>query len=112
MIDTSGVPSTEYHLVAHSWVFEMSTISTRLRKSSTQFPTLSVNRSTLCLQWHALPEGVPDLVVYTAFFYFSTSFFAVAILLNIIMLCECHMRLICMLGFMLGFSLRFSGRAW
>ena len=26
-------------------------------------------------QWHRLPPGVPKLVVYTAFFYFSTMFF-------------------------------------
>ena len=29
-------------------------------------------------QWHKLPEGVPHLVVYTAFFYFSTSFFGIS----------------------------------
>ncbi|KAL4302535.1 hypothetical protein GQ457_10G028680 [Hibiscus cannabinus] len=34
-------------------------------------------------QWHTLKEGVPHLVVYTAFFYFSTSCFAVALVLNI-----------------------------
>ena len=26
-------------------------------------------------QWHRLPPGVPHLVVYTAFFYFSSMFF-------------------------------------
>ncbi|GMI87441.1 ureide permease 1 [Hibiscus trionum] len=34
-------------------------------------------------QWHTLKEGVPHLVVYTAFFYFSMSCFAVALVLNI-----------------------------
>lgn len=36
-----------------------------------------VARSNLATndQWNRLPEGVPHLVVYTAFFYFSTSFF-------------------------------------
>ncbi|MQM02361.1 hypothetical protein Taro_035127 [Colocasia esculenta] len=34
-------------------------------------------------QWHTLKEGVPHLVVYTAFFYFSVSCFVVAIALNI-----------------------------
>nr|XP_019710591.1 ureide permease 2 isoform X2 [Elaeis guineensis] len=34
-------------------------------------------------QWHALKEGVPHLVVYTAFFYFSISCFVVGIGLNI-----------------------------
>ncbi|XP_010258060.1 PREDICTED: ureide permease 2-like [Nelumbo nucifera] len=34
-------------------------------------------------QWRTLKEGVPHLVVYTAFFYFSASCFAIAIILNI-----------------------------
>ncbi|GER31316.1 ureide permease [Striga asiatica] len=34
-------------------------------------------------QWHAMRHGVVHLVVYTAFFYFSLSFFVVALLLNI-----------------------------
>ncbi|CAA0830006.1 Ureide permease 2 [Striga hermonthica] len=34
-------------------------------------------------QWHAMRHGVAHLVVYTAFFYFSLSFFVVALLLNI-----------------------------
>ncbi|XP_050374372.1 ureide permease 2-like isoform X2 [Argentina anserina] len=37
-------------------------------------------------QWNTLKEGVPDLVVYTAFFYFSVSCFTIAIILNIIFL--------------------------
>ncbi|XP_042497010.1 ureide permease 2-like isoform X2 [Macadamia integrifolia] len=34
-------------------------------------------------QWHTLEAGVPHLVVYTAFFYFSVSCFVLAIILNI-----------------------------
>lgn len=34
-------------------------------------------------QWHLLKQGVPHLVVYTAFFYFSVSCFVVGIGLNI-----------------------------
>ncbi|KMT08941.1 hypothetical protein BVRB_6g136570 isoform A [Beta vulgaris subsp. vulgaris] len=34
-------------------------------------------------QFHRLREGVPHLVVYTAFFYFSISSFAIALILNI-----------------------------
>ncbi|KAK9901140.1 hypothetical protein M0R45_002268 [Rubus argutus] len=34
-------------------------------------------------QWHTLKEGVPLLVVYTAFFYFSLSCFFLGIILNI-----------------------------
>ncbi|XP_038705918.1 ureide permease 1-like isoform X2 [Tripterygium wilfordii] len=34
-------------------------------------------------QWHTLETGVPKLVVYTAFFYFSVSCFVIAIILNI-----------------------------
>ncbi|XP_010259764.1 PREDICTED: ureide permease 2-like isoform X4 [Nelumbo nucifera] len=34
-------------------------------------------------QWHTMKEGVPHLVVYTAFFYFSISCFIIAIILNI-----------------------------
>ncbi|WOL01446.1 hypothetical protein Cni_G10162 [Canna indica] len=34
-------------------------------------------------QWHTLKDGVPHLVVYTAFFYFSISCFVVGICLNI-----------------------------
>ncbi|KAK9699367.1 hypothetical protein RND81_08G169600 [Saponaria officinalis] len=34
-------------------------------------------------QWHFLKEGVPHLVVYTAFFYFSLSFVVVAVALNV-----------------------------
>ncbi|KAG4165468.1 hypothetical protein ERO13_A13G082832v2 [Gossypium hirsutum] len=34
-------------------------------------------------QWHTLKEGVPKLVVYTAFFYFSVSCFIIALVLNI-----------------------------
>ncbi|KAL6622779.1 hypothetical protein ACP70R_018766 [Stipagrostis hirtigluma subsp. patula] len=37
-------------------------------------------------QWHTLKDGVPHLVVYTAFFYFSISCFVVAIGLNILFL--------------------------
>ena len=37
-------------------------------------------------QWHTLKEGVPKLVVYTAFFYFSISCFVIALILNIIFL--------------------------
>ncbi|XP_062093455.1 ureide permease 1-like [Humulus lupulus] len=34
-------------------------------------------------QWHTLKDGVPHLVVYTAFFYFSVSCFVLAIILKI-----------------------------
>jgi len=34
-------------------------------------------------QWHTLPAGVPHLVVYTAFFYFSLACFAVSVGLNV-----------------------------
>lgn len=34
-------------------------------------------------QWHMLKQGTPNLVVYTAFFYFSLSFFVIALILNI-----------------------------
>lgn len=34
-------------------------------------------------QWHTLKDGVPHLVVYTAFFYFSISCFLLAVFLNI-----------------------------
>ncbi|KAL6643997.1 hypothetical protein ACP70R_018763 [Stipagrostis hirtigluma subsp. patula] len=34
-------------------------------------------------QWHALRKGVPHLVVYTAFFYFSVSSFALGFCLNV-----------------------------
>ncbi|GFP90407.1 ureide permease 2 [Phtheirospermum japonicum] len=34
-------------------------------------------------QWHVMRRGVSNLVVYTAFFYFSLSFFFVAIVLNV-----------------------------
>ncbi|XVF43227.1 hypothetical protein PTKIN_Ptkin02bG0023400 [Pterospermum kingtungense] len=34
-------------------------------------------------QWHTLKEGVPKLVVYTAFFYFSVSCFVIALILNV-----------------------------
>ncbi|XP_042498796.1 ureide permease 1-like isoform X5 [Macadamia integrifolia] len=34
-------------------------------------------------QWHTLKAGVPHLVVYTAFFYFSISCFIIAIILNV-----------------------------
>ncbi|KAK9277570.1 hypothetical protein L1049_007115 [Liquidambar formosana] len=34
-------------------------------------------------QWHTLKHGVPHLVVYTAFFYFSVSCFVLALILNI-----------------------------
>ncbi|TVU50087.1 hypothetical protein EJB05_01444, partial [Eragrostis curvula] len=34
-------------------------------------------------QWHALTKGVPHLVVYTPFFYFSVSSFALGVSLNI-----------------------------
>ena len=37
-------------------------------------------------QWHTLKKGVPHLVVYTAFFYFSASCFVIAVILNIIFL--------------------------
>lgn len=34
-------------------------------------------------QWHTLKDGVPHLTVYTAFFYFSSSCFVLAVILNI-----------------------------
>ncbi|WCJ22114.1 ureide permease 1 [Euphorbia peplus] len=34
-------------------------------------------------QWHTLEKGVPKLVVYTAFFWFSVSCFVLAIILNV-----------------------------
>ncbi|KAG7647581.1 Ureide permease [Arabidopsis thaliana x Arabidopsis arenosa] len=34
-------------------------------------------------QWHTLKQGVPKLIVYTAFFYFSLSCFVIAVALNI-----------------------------
>ncbi|KAG2629512.1 ureide permease 4-like isoform X1 [Panicum virgatum] len=34
-------------------------------------------------QWHTLPAGVPHLVVYTAFFYFSLACFAASVGLNV-----------------------------
>ncbi|XP_051199538.1 ureide permease 1 isoform X2 [Lolium perenne] len=37
-------------------------------------------------QWHTLKDGVPHLVVYTAFFYFSISCFIIGIGLNILFL--------------------------
>lgn len=37
-------------------------------------------------QWHRLKQGVPKLVVYTAFFYFSVSCFIIALILNIVFL--------------------------
>ncbi|XP_020570904.1 ureide permease 2-like isoform X1 [Phalaenopsis equestris] len=37
-------------------------------------------------QWHTLKKGVPHLVVYTAFFYFSLSCFIIAITLNFVFL--------------------------
>ncbi|EFJ12276.1 hypothetical protein SELMODRAFT_124621 [Selaginella moellendorffii] len=37
-------------------------------------------------QWHTLKPGVPRLVVYTAFFYFSTSFFVLALFLSLVLL--------------------------
>jgi uncharacterized membrane protein HdeD (DUF308 family) len=37
-------------------------------------------------QWHTLEDGVPHLVVYTAFFYFSIASFVVGIGLNILFL--------------------------
>ncbi|XP_008446439.2 ureide permease 1-like [Cucumis melo] len=37
-------------------------------------------------QWHTLKEGIPHLSVYTAFFYFSTSFFVLAFVINLILL--------------------------
>jgi hypothetical protein len=37
-------------------------------------------------QWHTLKDGVPHLVVYTAFFYFSIASFVVGIGLNILFL--------------------------
>ncbi|CAN6334066.1 unnamed protein product [Urochloa humidicola] len=37
-------------------------------------------------QWHTLKDGVPHLVVYTAFFYFSISCFVIGIGLNILFL--------------------------
>lgn len=37
-------------------------------------------------QWHTLKPGVPHLVVYTAFFYFSICCFVIAIILNVIFL--------------------------
>ncbi|EIE24652.1 putative ureide permease 2 [Coccomyxa subellipsoidea C-169] len=37
-------------------------------------------------QWNRLPEGVPHLVIYTAFFYFSTSFFIFSLIVNTVFL--------------------------
>jgi glucose uptake protein GlcU len=37
-------------------------------------------------QWHTLKDGVPHLVVYTAFFYFSISCFVIGVGLNILFL--------------------------
>ncbi|KAI4988389.1 hypothetical protein ZWY2020_030019 [Hordeum vulgare] len=37
-------------------------------------------------QWHTLKDGVPHLVVYTAFFYFSMSCFVIGVGLNILLL--------------------------
>ncbi|CAF2042165.1 unnamed protein product [Brassica napus] len=37
-------------------------------------------------QWSTLPKGVPKLVVYTAFFYFSIAGFLIALILNLIFL--------------------------
>uniref|UniRef100_A0A7N0UDQ8 Ureide permease n=2 Tax=Kalanchoe fedtschenkoi TaxID=63787 RepID=A0A7N0UDQ8_KALFE len=37
-------------------------------------------------QWHTLKDGVPHLVVYTAFFYFSLSCFVLAVILNVTLL--------------------------
>ncbi|XP_038891905.1 ureide permease 1-like isoform X2 [Benincasa hispida] len=37
-------------------------------------------------QWHTLKEGIPHLSVYIAFFYFSTSSFVLAVVLNVILL--------------------------
>lgn len=37
-------------------------------------------------QWHTLRDGVPHLVVYTAFFYFSISCFVVGVGLNVLFL--------------------------
>lgn len=37
-------------------------------------------------QWSTLPKGVPKLVVYTAFFYFSIAGFVIALILNLIFL--------------------------
>ncbi|KAL5205875.1 hypothetical protein ABZP36_034084 [Zizania latifolia] len=34
-------------------------------------------------QWHTLKEGVPHMVVYTAFFYFSLACFSIGIVLNV-----------------------------
>ncbi|KAL7135665.1 hypothetical protein ABFS83_11G113100 [Erythranthe nasuta] len=34
-------------------------------------------------QWHMMKRGTPNLVVYTAFFYFSLSFFVIAVILNV-----------------------------
>lgn len=34
-------------------------------------------------QWNTLQKGVPKLIVYTAFFYFSVSCFVIALVLNI-----------------------------
>lgn len=37
-------------------------------------------------QWNRLKQGVPKLVVYTAFFYFSVSCFIIALILNVVFL--------------------------
>jgi len=37
-------------------------------------------------QWSTLPKGVPKLVVYTAFFYFSIAGFLISLILNLIFL--------------------------
>ncbi|CAL4906510.1 unnamed protein product [Urochloa decumbens] len=73
--------------------------SIKVLNSSTFFGLGIVFFSGLCLslfspafnlatndQWHALPDGVPHLVVYTAFFYFSISCFVINVGLNIVLL--------------------------
>lgn len=61
-------------------------------------------------QWHTLKNGVPHLVVYTAFFYFSVSCVFVGIVLNIIFL----YHPICGLpkSSLKAYILDFNGRHW
>jgi glucose uptake protein GlcU len=73
--------------------------SIKVSRSSTFFGLGIVFFSGVCLslfspafnlatndQWHTLKDGVPHLVVYTAFFYFSISCFVIGIGLNILFL--------------------------
>ncbi|KAL5972396.1 Phospholipid metabolism protein [Asimina triloba] len=63
-------------------VFVVATLASVVGKAGTaEFPIqLETRRS---IKWHTLKEGVPHLVVYSAFFYFSCSCFVIAIILNV-----------------------------